>query len=252
MSKLSFFDCNCMVGRYSKPEPGSLFTAEEIEEELEYCGVDEALVFHALAKEYSPSIGNARLIGEIEGKKIFHPCWVLLPHHTGEMPKPTKILEEMARNGVKAARVFPAVSVQNFSTDEWTCGELFDAMEGRRIPLFLDLDQTDWRTIHDICDRRRDLPLVITNVNYRINRKLYPLLENFDNLYVEISGYQGHRMIEDTCRLFGAGRLLFGSRMPFFTPAPSVMMVRYANISDDERRMIAGENLRRMLSEVRL
>ena len=42
-----------------------VFSVDEIARELEYCAIDEALVFHALAKEYSPAIGNARLLEEI-------------------------------------------------------------------------------------------------------------------------------------------------------------------------------------------
>ena len=65
MTDLSFFDCHCMIGRFTAPESGMVFSVDEIARELEYCAIDEALVFHALAKEYSPAIGNARLLEEI-------------------------------------------------------------------------------------------------------------------------------------------------------------------------------------------
>ena len=250
MSEFFFFDCNCMIGRSSTPTSGMPFEAGEIVRELAYCDIGEALVFHALAKEYAPAFGNERLMDEIRNRKNLHPCWVLMPHHTGEMPEPDTVVQEMRRNDVRVARMFPALSLQHFGLDEWTCGPLFRALEAHRIPLFLELDQTNWGEIHALCDRHPELPVVVCNVNYRIARRLYSLLERFEHLYVELSGYLGHRAIEAVCRRFGGGRLLFGTRMPFFTPAPPAMLVRYANISDEERRKIAGENLRDLLDDV--
>jgi len=250
MPELPFFDCNCMIGRCSTPTPGMPFDVEEIVRELAHCDVGEALVFHALAKEYAPAVGNGRLMDEIRSRENLHPCWVLMPHHTGEMAEPEAMVEEMQREGVRAARMFPALSLQHFGLDEWACGPLLRTLEMHRIPLFLDLDQTNWEELHTLCDHHPELPVVVCNVTYRIARRMYPLLETFEHLYVELSGYLGHRAIEAVCRRFGADRLLFGTRMPFFTPAPPVMLVRYANISDEERRQIAGENLRELLNGV--
>ena len=56
--------------------------------------------------------------------------------------------------------------------------------------------------------------------------------------------------IEAFCRRFGAGRLLFGTGIPFWVPASVVSAVSYARISWDEKALIAGDNLRGLLGEV--
>ncbi len=49
---------------------------------------------------------------------------------------------------------------------------------------------------------------------------------------------------------FGAERLLFGTRLPYFTPGSAIGMLSYAGISEAERTRIAGDNLRNLLARV--
>lgn len=247
MGKWPFFDCNCMLGRPSVPSKDALTTREEIEAELVYCGIEDALVFHYLARDYDPAVGNARLLEEIEGHPCFHPGWVVLPDHTEETPD----VEEMLSKGVKAARMYPKAGIHGFSLQDWCAGNVLGALEAHRVPLFLDLEQTDWNEVYELCARHPHLPVVITNLGYRINRHLYPLFAQCEHLCVEVSGYQGHAAIEDVCRKYGAHHLLYGSRLPLFSPGATMALIAYANISDAQKRMIAGDNLRNMLEEVR-
>jgi hypothetical protein len=80
------------------------------------------------------------LLNEIKDIKKLHPVWVVLPHHTGEMPPPEKLLSDMKRNDVKAVRVYPKLNYHSFSISEWCSGDLLSALEEKRIPLILDLD----------------------------------------------------------------------------------------------------------------
>ena len=83
------------------------------------------------------------------------------------------------------------------------------------------------------------------------NRRLFPLLEQYPNLYIETSYYVVHRGIELICRHFGAERLLFGTGLPQRAPGPAITALSYSQISDQERALIASGNLRRLLAEVR-
>jgi predicted TIM-barrel fold metal-dependent hydrolase len=48
----------------------------------------------------------------------------------------------------------------------------------------------------------------------------------------------------------GAERLLFGSGLPAASPGPAIAALQYAFVADEQRAMIAGENLSRLLEEV--
>lgn len=245
---LKFFDCNCQVGRWGTPQPEMATDAAGLAEELAYNQIAEALVYHAFAKELSPSLGNARLGEEIAGFPL-HPCWVAMPHHTGEMPPPKELVDAMLARGVRAVRLFP--SFQQFRLAPWCCGELLAELERRKVPVFVDLDQTaGWDEIAGVLAAFPVLRLVILRVGYRTDRIIYPLLEKYPRLMIETSGYQTSSGIQTVCRRFGAERILFGTGLPINNAGVSIPMVTYAEISDREKQLIAGDNLRRLLQEV--
>ncbi|MBD3182752.1 amidohydrolase family protein [Candidatus Poribacteria bacterium] len=246
----SFFDCNCVIGKKSVRRSGiageeEFYSIEDLLAEMNYTGIDEALVYHSLAKEYSPMIGNEKLMDEIKGYKRLHPCWVVMPNGTGEMLEPELLVAKMIKNNVKAARLFPSDHL--YSLSEWCSGELLRELEKNSIVTIIEIDQISWDGLHDLCQRHPTLPVIITNLNYRVNRYLYPLLDKFDNIYVETSGYQVHKGIEDICTRFESEVLIFGSRMPQFTPGPAVNMINYSIIKEYQKDKIAGNNLRELL-----
>jgi predicted TIM-barrel fold metal-dependent hydrolase len=247
---VSFFDSNCVIGKRSIRRSGPVgeaefYSLEDLLAEMDYAGIDHALVYYSLAREYVPMLGNRQLMDEISNNKRLHPCWVVMPDGTGEMPRPEELVSEMLGRGVKTARLFPSDHL--FSLSDWCSGELLKELEKHSIVTIIEIDQIGWDGLHGLCSRFPNLPVIVTNLNYRINRHLYPLLEKFSNLHVETSGYQMHRGVEALCSRFGAERLIFGTRMPYFTPGPAMTMINYSLISHEDREKIAGGNLRRLL-----
>ncbi|MCL6519282.1 MAG: amidohydrolase [Armatimonadetes bacterium] len=244
---INFFDCNAQIGRYSVRHPEALTTADELTKEMEYIGISEALVYHSMAKEYAPSVGNEMLIQEIKGKPL-HPCWVVMPHHTGEMPPPDELLAQMRKKGVRALRAFPVL--HQFRLSKWCSGELLEMIEANNIPLFLDMDQTSWEDVAQILRDYPKINLILLRTSYRIDRYIYPLFEKYEGLRIETATYQVNFGIEEVCRRFGAYRLLFGTGLPFTEAGPSIAQIAYADISDEEKAMIAGKNLCNLLQNV--
>ena len=250
MKMQSFFDSNCVIGRRSIRRSGQVneaefYSIESLLAEMDYAGIDDALVYHSLAREYDPMLGNRKLMDEIKPHQHLHPCWVVMPAGTGEFPEPGSLGQEMQREGVKAVRLFP--TDHSYSLSEWCSGELLKSLESDGILVVIEINQIGWEGVHSLCSRYPELSLLLTNVGYRDSRNLYPLLAKFENLYVETSSYQGHKSIEAVCNRFSARRLVFGTRLPIFAPGPAVNMVNYSLIGDDEKEMIAGNNLRRLL-----
>ncbi|MCD4657101.1 MAG: amidohydrolase, partial [Planctomycetes bacterium] len=209
---MKFIDSNCCLGELSVPLPKSFGTLNVLLDAMKQAGVDEALVYHAFSKEYNPGVGNQRLIEEIGDQKNLHACWVLLPHHTGEMSPPEKLVDELMQNGVKAVRFFP--KIYNWSLAQWCAGKLLHALEDNSIPLFIDIDETDWNQVYSIASSHPKLPVVLTNATFRFNRQIYALLAETSNVFIDTSYFQLHQGIEDVCKKFGAKRLLFGTAAP--------------------------------------
>lgn len=241
---LSFFDCNAQIGRYGLKHPEAFTTAEELLDEMDYCGISDALIYHSMAKEYSPSVGNRMLMQELTDSRL-HPCWVVMPHHTEEMPSPDDLLQEMRDKGVRAVRAYPVF--HQFRLSDWCASELLEMLESHSIPLLLDFDQINWDEAASLLRDHPRLNLILLRTSYRIDRYLFPLFEKYDNLRIETATYQVNYGIEEICRRFGARRLVFGTGMPITEAGPSIAQITYAEISDEDKALIAGGNLRQIL-----
>ncbi|NLY18890.1 MAG: amidohydrolase family protein [Clostridiaceae bacterium] len=250
MEEIKFFDCNCSFGRRSVVDPGSFYKAEDLKKRMEHYGIAKALVYHSLAREYSPMEGNKILMEEIQDFPGFYPMWVVMPHHTGEFYNPEELKEQLKKYNVRAVRMFPSVYDQYYSTENWNCGKLFSMLESCRIPLFLGFNQVGLHDIVRILTDYPNLPVILTELVYSIDRNLYGLLGSFGNLKIELSGYKVHNGVEEICAGFGAERIVFGSMMPVFSGGSAVSVINYACISQKEKQMIAHENIEKLLEGV--
>ena len=249
MGKLAFFDCNCLVGRVPHPYIFDISDAAGLRSEMDTAGIEEALVFHTIARDADPPLGNSLLHDEISKVNGLHPAWVVFPHHTEEMSRPSELLKDMEKKDVRAVRMYPTKDYHSFSLSEWCSGELLSALEEARVPLMLDLEIVWWEAIQKVLDNHPRLPVIATNVSYRHNRFSYPLFEKYENLYVETSRYFGAGTIEDVVSRFGPRPILFGTNIPQYTGTAAVSMLTYAEISAEDKQAIAGGNLRNLLKE---
>ena len=244
---LGFFDSNCSVGRRDAPPQCSLRTTEEMKKSMDICNITRALAYDVAGLEFHPTVGNQEICALNRREQRIYPMWLAMPNYTGEFMDPEELLREMEKNGVHAVKLFPKYNVNTFSLSDWNSGELLNALESAGYPIFIDLNQTDWDTIHSVCKRYPHLNVVVTDVYYRHARYFYPLLKTFDNLYIETSRLKFYLSIEDICRKISAEKLIFGTGMGIFDPGPAVAMILYADISDTEKELIASKNLERLL-----
>lgn len=249
MDRLNYFDCNCSVGRVGCPLLLDIPDVAGLKGEMAAAGLGRALVYHTVARFGDPVQGNALLMKEIAGHPGLEPVWVILPPHTGEMPAPGRLVEDMGRAGVRAVRMFPGRSRHGFSLSEWCAGEVLEALEAARLPLMLDTETVTWEEVFAVLRRFTKLPVIMTECSYRHDRFLYPLLEKFETLHVETSRFMGAGAIEDLVGRFGSRALLFGTNMPSYTGTAAVSRLTYADIDRRDKEAIAGGNLRRLLGE---
>ena len=248
MHKLNYFDCNCSVGRVAYPYLHDIPDVEGLLKEMETAGIDEALVYHTVARDGHPPIGNSMLMDEIRNHRELYPVWVVLPHHTGEMPHPDKLLPEMKKNNVKAVRIYPKANYHSFSISEWCSGALLGALEEECIPLILDMEISSWEDVNTILENHKKLPVIAATCTYRNNRYIYPLLEKHKNLFIELSRFMGGGAIEDLVKRFGSHHLIFGSNMPQYTGTAAVALLTYSDIDQKAKKAIAGGNLSNLLN----
>jgi predicted TIM-barrel fold metal-dependent hydrolase len=253
----SVWDCNARLGRSAANPRCAPTSPEALLEVMDEYGIEHALVHHALAKENSAALGNQLLGQDIAQQPRLHPCWVVLPPATGELPPPAELIALMRESHVQAVRVCPNNAV--FLPTPWALGTLLEPLAASRVPLFLDFDtrqiledRTDWRAVYELAHAYPDLPIVVVAPGLKENRITYPLLEALPNLHFELSTGWQHRRIQDVTERWGARRLLFGTNLPLYDPGGIIASLTFAEISVEDRLAIAGGNLRDMLGQVDL
>jgi predicted TIM-barrel fold metal-dependent hydrolase len=252
---ISFFDCNAAIGNPAAPIFGTTIPGPaELLNEMGMFGIDEALVVDVIAKELDYREGNERILSVLEPHDELWPVATTLPEFA--LHDDVEYLAGILDRGCRAVRIHPN-ALHEIKT-EYTFGRMFpfhpdvvgpicEMLQARRVPLFVELDQVHWDEVYDICRQYPNLPLVLLNVTYRHKRSLFAGMNRYKNLYVDTSCYWVYRGVEEMCRVLGAERILFGTRLPVFNALSSVAMVMYARISEAERRAIAGDNLRHLL-----
>jgi uncharacterized protein len=256
MAEVAFFDANCQVGRYNYRLEGAPHDVAQLADDMQEQGIARRLVYHAMAKEYNPAVGNGKLLAEIAPYPGLDACWTVSTWVTGEMPPPEEFLAAMQANGVRAARFFTRYHYVPLS--EWSLGALWSALEEARVPLFLDLgyrwatmDDFDPEPVYRLCSAHPALPVILVKHRMRFNRQPYQLLAACPNLRLELSGQWVYRTVGDVCQRFGPERILFGTNWPYMDSSFARAAVMYADISPDARAAVAGGNLCALLEGVK-
>jgi hypothetical protein len=252
---MDLFDANCMLGSPALRGPGAPVTPVELLAEMKRVGIARALVYHSLAVTNNPRQGNQLLMEEIAGFPHLLPAWVLAPEFTPAAPSPAALVDQMVSLGVRAARLLPRP--QSFELRLWNVGELLEALAERQAPVWIDYGMsswtnnlTDWNGLAEVLGALPELRVVLVRPDISSGRRLFALMERHSNLFVETSYYTVHQGLAELCRSFGAQRVLFGSGLPARAAGPAITALLYQPIEEEDRRLIAGGNLERLLSEV--
>ena len=257
MTRWRFFDAFCTVGRHCRLQPGGPHTPEDLLAEMDHYDVWEALVVDGLSRENHPLDGNRRILEVTEGRPRLHPAWAAMPPGADEQPEPEEFVRQMRQHRVGAVFLFTGQYRINLS--DWSLDALLEPMADAGVPVFIvpdaigpgapSMDQTDCDGVVGICRRWPGLPVVVSEFRIRRSqRTLYRALDACPNLRIELSGYWLHHGIEYITRRWGSERLIFGSNWPRFGQHMTLATLSCAEIEDEDKRKIAGDNLRKLIS----
>jgi len=250
-----FIDCNCMLGQWKKNVESCFYTADDLISFINKASISKCLVFGSLAKYSEIQTGNNILINAIKDNERLIPCAIAMPHHSGEFPHPKEFYRYLANNNIRAVRIFP--TFHGVSLYTWLWNDLFTILESAKIPLFIDFslkhwsEEINWEQIKNICENFPLLPIILIRMSLKADRYIYYLMQNMKNLYIETSYYLVNNGIEKLVKSFGAEKLIFGTGIPVYNPNPSITMLNFSDINENERQMIAGGNLMKLLEEVK-
>ncbi|MDP6124659.1 MAG: hypothetical protein QGH20_02760, partial [Candidatus Latescibacteria bacterium] len=165
MAEISFHDINCELGRRTAPRLEQRLTTEEVSLALNYAGIERALAYHAMAKEYDPREGNDALVEIVRDNRIFEPCFVILPEATGEFPYGDALIRYLADGGAAAVRLFP--KSHGYGLGQTWCSTMFGALAEKGVPVLIELAESSWDEIDGVLTHNPRLNLVVVRAGYR-------------------------------------------------------------------------------------
>lgn len=247
---IKFIDANCMIGPRQLVREGALKSTQEILSLMEELGIFKAIAYHGVCKEADLMLGNQLLIQESHDEN-FIMQWGVMPDIWGGFYCIEDLAEEMKLHNIRCVRLFP--KTYQYSLEPYVSGELLTFLVSHKIPVFINLSELNsWEELYKLCMSYPDGIFVLCETSYDGLRSLVPIMEHCHNLFLETSTLSMHQSIRDFCFHFGAQRLIFGSGVPTHSMAAAVSLIRYADITQKEKELIASKNIERLLKEVAL
>jgi predicted TIM-barrel fold metal-dependent hydrolase len=230
-------DANVVVGPWPSDASES-WTADDVERHLDRFGLSFGLVRSALAVTYDAPSGNASLLKEVEGHPRLLPSFVLGPLDCGEHGPD-------AVAGAKAIWLLPARHGWSITGPE--AGSLQDVLRRAGLPVFVDLEETDWASIDALCAALPSVDVVVAGIGYRTLRQAFPVMDRHPRLHVDLSYLAALDGLELFVSRYGAGRVLLGTGAPVRDDAAPLFLLERSALSASEQAQVAGGTAARLL-----
>jgi predicted TIM-barrel fold metal-dependent hydrolase len=98
-----------------------------------------------------------------------------------------------------------------------------------------------------------EVPVVMAHMGFVdviYNDAAINMAKRAPNLYLETCGVSAEAKVAQAVREIGASRVLYGSDMPFHDPAFDMARIEYAKISPEEKKLVMGENAKKLLDSL--
>lgn len=247
---LAFFDASIWLGRPAGFTCAEEITAGALPGALRGRFLTGGLVSHWRSFTYAAQDANAALLEALSGaENNLYAVWTALPLYPVEAGPLPGEGELPAR--VRAVRIFP--KTHRFALADWCLHSLCAWLLARKLPLLVWHTEVEWPALYQLARACPALPIVVESQPQKIlyhTRTLFPLMRDCPNVMVELSNFAGQGFVDHAVREFGPERLLFGSFLPMSDPLVPIGLVLDSPIGEADRRLIAGENLRRLIGEV--
>ncbi|MBQ2741288.1 MAG: amidohydrolase family protein [Oscillospiraceae bacterium] len=241
---LIYFDSNVCIGKRGYKNRREIWKSEDVLSSMDRTGISAALVYSGWARDYAPIYGNERLAEELQKHHRFYGCYTIAPGYTGSFLMPYEFIEDMRRKKMIAVTMFPALHC--FSPSEDVMGEYYNELEKNKIPLLVEKAQISWGELSVLLANHPALNIVLLGTSWTDFNNLAAYMKRYSNLYADLSTMQANYGVEVIAKEIGADRVCFGSGLPKMNPGAARAFIDYAQISEEEKKLMSGGNLARL------
>ncbi len=238
------FDAN---GNFGKPSAGSpeFPTLADRLAFMDRFGIARSLVWNVESAQNHAGAANRAMLDQIRATPgasghIIPAFSVsgLMPYEKGGVEG---LVDQMAEGGTRALRfvnVFGRLTLRQLDP-------VMAVIRKRKPFLVLRYDQAGVEDIADFAERYPEVPLILTEVMWGPCLSVFDLMRRRTNILVDNSWMHTFDAIKLIVDRFGAERLVFGTGYKSHNGAAMAALAR-ADITDRQRRLIAGGNLERL------
>ncbi len=154
------------------------------------------------------------------------------------------IIKNLINEGFKALRLFPDFQGWPFNYQPFL--KIVEEMEGN-FPLMVSISGLGKITEVSKITSSYKIPLILMEINYRYFAEALAVMKKYKNVYIETSLFDTPDIYEIFVREIGSERIFFGSYSPFYYFSSSFLSLERTEISNKEKQLILGENIKRFL-----
>ena len=164
-------------------------------------------------------------------------------------------LRRLAETGFRIVRLYP--TFHNYPLDSAFTDTICRTAAEHNLPVSIPTrPMMNWRfkaialeAFAPLIERHPRTTFLMSGPNYLVEfQALTLLMQHYSNVVYEISCVQGYDAVRLLVERVGSDRLLFGTGAVLQYPACNVAKLDNANITDQQRQAIAGDNAMRLLN----
>ena len=240
------FACDALLGRPYQPHPFHEPTLSDMKERFERFPIERALVRSAAGNYAQPDLANAALRRMLEGQTAFEGVF------QAEVLDVNEQLEQMQKYGLRAVTLKGNNNYRPFPLFPWCCGDLYEILEEKKIPLLLEWGNIVPNELHEAMKNFPGMRVILLTVPRNGRQSIVEMLmKQHDELYLclhtRFSVFGGYPAL---CRQFGNHRFVWGCNYPDAEEGAAVTGLFYSGLDPESMEAVAHGNMERLLSEV--
>jgi predicted TIM-barrel fold metal-dependent hydrolase len=239
------------IGTFYDHHSSCTGTAEEIIEINKEAGIDMSLVQSAATVPHQVESINAFIAATVDKYPEHFVGFGTLHPDSENTEKEVEHLLSLGLRGVKIHNDFIRVAVDDRRMDK-----IYRLCAEAHLPLLLHTgdrryDYTNPDRMERVLTANPDLTVIGAHFGgWSVWEEASKRLSGFDNLLVDCSSstaYITPTLARELVRIYGAERVMFGSDFPFNHPAEELERTLALGLTDEEYRLVLGENAKRLL-----
>lgn len=235
-------DANTVFGAYPKRKTD--VSLKSLLRTMDLNGIEKALTVSLKGAFYNYEEGNDETLKACDADKRLIPLAAVDPRRflggRGEV-------ENLVRRGFKGIRLFK--DIQGYPLDYSPVIEIVESMEGLGVPLLVPCNEYGHITLLSRLTAEKDYPVIVLGCTYSLLSEFIVSARRNRNLHVETRLLASSDAIEILVEKVGASRLIFGSGILLEYFQASYRMVESAKIREEDRDLILGGNILRIIKE---